>query len=263
MAADKSHFDDAEGYELFMGRWSRASGSLFLDWLGPPQGGCWLEVGCGSGAFTTLVDERCRPAQMIAVDPAPAQIEYALRLPVAQRAEFRVADAQDLPFSDATFDVVASAFVINFIPDRLQGVREMRRVTRAGGVVAGCVWDFAGDRGPNQPVRNAILEVGGEVRRQAGADETTLVALKSLFEQAGFDKVEAKAMDVSLDFPSAEEYFRAQTPRLHPMTRTIEALPEADRARLLDLVRAQLTAHAGGGVACSARANAIKARVLS
>ena len=41
-------FNDGDAYERFMGRWSRAAGRLFLDWLNPPPLARWLEVGCGS-----------------------------------------------------------------------------------------------------------------------------------------------------------------------------------------------------------------------
>jgi ubiquinone/menaquinone biosynthesis C-methylase UbiE len=64
---------------------------------------------------------------------------HARLQPVAQRAEFRLADAQNLPFPDGVFDIVASALVINFIPDRALALRHMRRVARSDGVVAGYV----------------------------------------------------------------------------------------------------------------------------
>src|ERR1035437_10386376 len=107
-------FNDANAYQAFMGRWSHAVGAAFLNWLAPPKGASWLDVGCGTGVFTELVLDTCSPAAVVAVDPAAAQIDYARKQSVAQRADFRVADAQALPFPDRTFDVVASALVINF-----------------------------------------------------------------------------------------------------------------------------------------------------
>ena len=181
MAGETSHFDDAAAYDRFMGRWSRGVGSVFLDWLAAPAGLRWLEVGCGSGAFTGLVLGACSPAKMNAIDPSKSQIDYASGQPMAKRVVFRISDAQNLPFPDATFDVVASALVINFIPDRARGVSEMRRVTRPGGVAAGYVWDFAGERGPSRPLRTGMLKVGADPGMQAGAEDTSLAALHALF----------------------------------------------------------------------------------
>jgi len=115
-------FDDSAAYERFMGRWSRAVGAIFLDWVAPPAGARWLDVGCGTGIFTELVLDACSPAAVFAVDPAEAQIDHACRQTVGQRANFRIADAQVLPFPNSTFDVVASALVINFIPDRVRAL---------------------------------------------------------------------------------------------------------------------------------------------
>ena len=261
MADNTAHFDDAAAYDLFMGRWSRGVGSVFLDWLAAPAGARWLEVGCGSGAFTAMVLDRCAPVMMDAIDPSKSQIDYVCRGPLAQRADFRMADAQALPFPDATFDVVASALVINFIPDRPRGLTEMRRVARRGGVVAGYVWDFAAELGPSRPLRAGMRGVGLEPRGQSGAEDTGLAALKSLFERAGFEAIETRAIDVSLDFPNFDQYWRAQTPPLHPNVKAMAALPEKDRAKLIDLARAELTTRPDGSITTSSRANAIKARV--
>jgi len=261
MAEAATHFDDGAAYERFMGRWSRAVGAVFLEWLAPPASMRWLDVGCGTGAFTELVLDRCEPSTMTAVDPAEGQIDYVCRKPMAQKAEFRVADAQSLPFPNAAFDIVASAFVINFIPDRPRAIEEMRRVACPGGVVAGCVWDFAGERGANWPLRFGMRKLDIEVRRPTGADETTLVALHSLFEYAGLAEIATGTFDASVDFPDFDDFWRSQTPSLHPITKMIAALPNTDRSRLIDWVRGELMTSPDGSVSYSARANAIKARV--
>ena len=82
-------FDDSAGYERFIGRWGRAAGAIFLEWVAPPADAVWLDVGCGTGLFTELVVETCAPRKMFAVDPAQAQI--ALCGPQGGRAagEFR------------------------------------------------------------------------------------------------------------------------------------------------------------------------------
>jgi len=123
-------FEDSAAYERFMGRWSRAVAPVFLDWLGARPRVSWLDVGCGTGILAETLLELCAPASVHAVDPMPAQLKAALRGPAAGRATFQVADARKLPFADASFDVVASALVINFIPERPPALAEMRRVAR-------------------------------------------------------------------------------------------------------------------------------------
>ena len=63
-----SQFQNANAYERYMSGWSRAAGTQFLDWLALPPGLRWLDVGCGSGAFTALLAERAAPP--VASEPA-------------------------------------------------------------------------------------------------------------------------------------------------------------------------------------------------
>ena len=184
MTQTTGYFEDGEAYQRFMGRWTRAVGTIFLDWVAPPEGARWLDVGCGTGVFTELVLDTRAPSAMHAVDPAGAQIEHARRQPVAQRAEFNVADAQNLAFPDKAFDIVASALVINFIPDRARAIAEMRRVARSGGIVAGYVWDFATERSPSAHMRVGLRQIGIEPPAVPGTAASSLDALDELFEQA-------------------------------------------------------------------------------
>src|SRR5215813_3131948 len=87
-------FADGKSYERLMGRWSRLAGEKFLNWLNASKNLKWLDVGCGNGAFTQLLIERCAPASIIGIDPSQGQIDYARTRPRTKDAEFRVADAQ-------------------------------------------------------------------------------------------------------------------------------------------------------------------------
>jgi SAM-dependent methyltransferase len=260
MAATTFTFDDGAAYELFMGRWCRAVGAVFLDWLAPPKGAHWLDVGCGTGIFTELVVDTCAPAAVVAVDPSAAQIGHARGRPVGQRADFSVADAQTLPFPDGAFEVITSALVMNFIPDRSQALAEMRRVARPAGVVAGYVWDFAAEGSPGSPIRLGMRKIGVEPPRTPGTEDSTLKALEALFERAEFEQIRTKTIDVKETFSDFDEFWRSQAPSFSPTTKMIAGLPESDRARLIESVRAALPAGPNGSIAYSARANAIKAR---
>ena len=119
------------------------------------------------------------PAAVFAIDAAAAQIEHAGRKPVARRANFQVGDARALPFPDATFDVDASALVINFIADRARALSEMRRVTRTHGAVAGYVWDFGEELSPSGPFRVGMREVVADLPALPGSEDSSLGALRS------------------------------------------------------------------------------------
>jgi 2-polyprenyl-3-methyl-5-hydroxy-6-metoxy-1,4-benzoquinol methylase len=68
MAAEQFRFDDGAAYERHMGTWSRLAGDVFLDWLAPQPGLRWVDVGCGNGAFSERIVERCAPAEVQGID---------------------------------------------------------------------------------------------------------------------------------------------------------------------------------------------------
>ena len=99
MAELQIRFDDGAAYERFMGVWSRFAGEIFLDWLAPRLGLRWIDIGCGNGAFTELVIERCAPVEVQGIDPSEGQLAFARARPAVRLAKFRQGDAMSLPFS--------------------------------------------------------------------------------------------------------------------------------------------------------------------
>ena len=128
MVTNQIRFDDGAAYERYMGKWSQLAGETFLDWLAPKPGLRWLDVGCGNGAFTEMLVERCAPASVDGIDPSEAQLAYARTRPASRVAQFRQGDAMALPFPDDTFDAAVMPLVIFFVPDPAKGVAEMARV---------------------------------------------------------------------------------------------------------------------------------------
>jgi ubiquinone/menaquinone biosynthesis C-methylase UbiE len=98
--SDAALFTDGAAYERRMGRWSRLVGEVFLDWLAAPPGLRWVDVGCGNGAFTEVLIARCKPAAVNAVDLSEGQLSYARTRPGTKLAQFRIGDAQALPYDD-------------------------------------------------------------------------------------------------------------------------------------------------------------------
>jgi ubiquinone/menaquinone biosynthesis C-methylase UbiE len=72
---------DGASYEQSMGIWSRLAGEIFLDWLAPPMGWRWIDIGCGNGAFTQLLVERCAPVEVQGIDPSEGQLAFARTRP--------------------------------------------------------------------------------------------------------------------------------------------------------------------------------------
>ena len=110
--------------------------------LGP--GDKVLDVGCGPGALTTELVARLGAASVSAVDPSePFVAAVRARHP---GIEIQLAAAEALPYDNGVFDAALAQLVVHLMADPAAGLREMVRVTRTDGVVAACVWDFAGGK---------------------------------------------------------------------------------------------------------------------
>ena len=132
----------AELYDRFVGRYSPGLARAMCSAAGVRPGLSALDVGCGSGALVVALAVILGEENVAGVDPSEPFVEAArAKVPGARLS---VAAAESLPFEDGAFDVTLSQLVVNFLSDPEGGLREMARVTRPGGVVAGCVWDYGG-----------------------------------------------------------------------------------------------------------------------
>ena len=130
----------AEVYDRFIGRYSPGLALAMREAAAVRPGQRALDVGCGSGALTAALADVLGAENVAAVDPSEPFVEASrARVPGAR---IEVGSAESLPFADGEFDATLSQLVVNFLPDPEQGLHEMSRVTRPGGVVAGCVWDY-------------------------------------------------------------------------------------------------------------------------
>jgi len=260
MTATQIRFDDGAGYERYMGNWSQRVGTVFLDWLAAPSGLKWVDVGCGNGAFTELIVERCAPTEVRAIDPSEDQLAFARSRPGARLAKFDSGDAMALPFAADTFDVAVMALVIFFVPDPRKGVAEMVRVVRPGGVVAAYAWDMLGGGFPLEPIRIEMRAMGLSPQNPPSIDASRIEAMRNLWRDAGLDAVETREITVQRTFDDFEDFWR--TGMLGPSIRpTIAAMSPADVDLLKARVRSRLPADAAGHITYGSRANAVKGRV--
>ncbi|HXC39618.1 MAG TPA: methyltransferase domain-containing protein [Burkholderiales bacterium] len=253
-------FDDGAAYERFMGAWSRLVGDVFIDWLSPAKGQRWVDVGCGNGAFTEAIIERCAPSAISGVDPSQGQLDFARARPGTRMARFDQGDAMALPYADRSFDVAVMALVIFFVPDPARGVAEMGRVVRPGGMVAAYAWDMPGGGFPMRALQEELLAMGIEAPRPPSFDASRIDAMESLWKGAGLSAVATRQIRVQRTFSDFEELWN--TSQLSPSTGPrLRAMPDRDRTVLKERLRGRFTPGAGGSITVNAHANAVRGEV--
>jgi len=253
-------FDDGVAYERYMGKWSQLAGGAFLDWLAPTSGLRWLDVGCGNGAFTEMIVERCAPALVEGIDPSEGQLAYARTRPALRAATFRQGDAMALPFADDTFDAAVMPLVIFFVPDPAKGVAEMARVVRPGGIVTAYGWDMLDGGFPYAALQAELRGMGVAVPAPPNPGASAVDALRDLWAGARLDAVETQAITVHRTFADFDDYWTTihGGPSVGPQ---LAAMVPESLSRLKARMRALLPPDTTGGITYSARANAVKGRV--
>lgn len=260
MTGNQIRFDDGTAYERYMGKWSQLAGETFLDWLAPKPGLRWLDVGCGNGAFTELLVERCAPVSVQGIDPSEGQLAYARTRPASRVAQFHQGDAMALPFPDNTFDVAVMPLVIFFVPEPAKGVAEMARVVRPGGIVTAYGWDMLGGGFPYEALLSELRGLGIAVPEPPNPGAASSNTLRELWTDAGLEAVTTREIVVQRTFADFDDYWTTifGAPSVGSK---LAAMAAEDLARLKDILRARLHADTSGRIAYSARANAVKGHV--
>ena len=257
---DTIRFTDGAAYERYMGIWSRLAGEAFLDWVAPKPGLRWLDVGCGNGAFTELILQRCAPALVEGIDPSEEQLAFARTRFEPTVATFRIGDAQALPFEAEAFDAAVMPLVIFFVPDPPKGVAEMARVVRSGGEVSAYAWDMPGGGFPYATVQAEMRAMGLSPPMTPNPDVSSLDALRGLWTDAGLKEVATREITVQRTYSGFEDYWETVCggPSLGARLKTMTV---EEKQVLQERMRALLPADAAGRITLSARANAVKGRV--
>lgn len=92
-----------------------------------------LELACGTGRVTRHLVNAVPYAAITATDINPDMLSYAQSQLDYPQIQWQLADAQELPFVDESFDVVCCQFGVMFFPDKVQSLREVNRVLQPGG----------------------------------------------------------------------------------------------------------------------------------
>ena len=252
----------ADAYERFVGRYSGALATALVEFAHVEPGMRALDVGCGTGALAEVLAGRLGPENVSAADPSEPFAEACrARVP---GVEVVVAPAEALPFDDGTFDAALSQLVVNFMADAEQGVRQMARVTRPGGIVAACVWDYAGEMTLLRAFWDAAVELDPE--RAAAADEGATMRwsgegeLADLWRTVGLAEVRFAPLVVRAGYADFEDLWWPLPTGVGPAGAFTKSLDEERRGALRELFRRRLGV-GDGPFELSARAWAVAGRV--
>jgi SAM-dependent methyltransferase len=228
----------------------------FADFAAVAAGHRVLDVGCGPGALTGELVRRLGPAAVSAVDPSETFVAAAQERHPG--VSVRRAAAEQLPFEGQEFDAALAQLVVHFMTDPVVGLGEMARVTREHGVVAACVWDHAGGRGPLSLFWEAARELDPDVEDEsqlAGAREGHLA---QLFQAAGLREIEESVLSVHVEHRSFEDWWEPFTLGVGPAGAYAAGLGAKRQSSLRELCREMLPA---APFALSARAWAARGLV--
>lgn len=247
-----------DSYEPYIGRWSRLVAPRFLKWLAVPPRRRWLDVGCGTGALTTAVLDRCAPSEVIAVDPSKGYIDWASEHVDDPRLRFKVADATHLPLNVA--DVVVSGLVLNFVPDPAAALDAMGAAAPTG-VIAAYVWDYAGRMELIRHFWDAAVALAPAA---AAFDEGTRFPichpdqLTRLWRDAGLEEVAVCGIEVPAVFPDFDDYWTPFLGSQGPAPSYAMSLDENHRNELRERIQARLPIEVDGSINLVVRAWAVR-----
>jgi len=194
-----------------MGRWSRRLAPLFLNFAGGAAGLQVLDVGCGTGSLTSCLLAEPGIKSVMATDISNIYLRTARTSLVDPRLTFRCDDASALPDADHSYDMSLSLLVLHNMLDPENAVREMRRVTRAGGTVAAAVWDVWG----GLPDVRMFLDTAAMFDAAGAAMRTRFLSvpltrggeLAQLWRDTGLVAVEQAPLSVRCDYANFDDYW--------------------------------------------------------
>jgi SAM-dependent methyltransferase len=243
-------------YDRFMGRYSRELAPAFGDFARVESGQRVIDVGCGSGVLTEELARRVGADHVAGADPSPLLDACAERVP---GADLKRAGAEDLPWPDDSFDAALAQLVVHFMSDPEAGVAEMARVTRAGGVVGACTWDFSG----GMKLLGTFWESARALDPGAAESETSAfdeARLDALWRGAGLGGVEVDVLVVSRRYEDFDELWDTFLLGVGPAGQHLVSQPPERQSA----IRAEYFTRLGepvGSFELDARAWAVRGRV--
>jgi SAM-dependent methyltransferase len=196
-----------------------------------------LDVAAGNGNFTLAAARRW--AEVTSSDYVPALLARGKERAAADRltVTYREADAEDLPFAEAAFDVVASTFGVMFTPNQDKAAAEMLRVCRSGGKIGLANWT------PESFIGALFKVIGGYMPPPAGVKSPALWGTRARLDEmfgAGAKEIAVTQKSFAFRYRSPEHWLDIFRTYYGPLHKTFGALDGEKQAALerdvLDLI---------------------------
>jgi SAM-dependent methyltransferase len=266
MAGVRDRWSTGASYEDFMGRWSRRLAPRFVSWLGIARGEHWLDVGCGTGSLTRAICTDADPASVVGCDPAGSFLEFAREQGGASRASFVQGGIGSLPRRPGGYGSVTSMLALNFFPDSQAAVSEMRSVAAAHATLSACVWDYGEGMELLRRFWDAAAAVDPAARALDEGNRFPLCrsdALTALFRGSGLADVRCEPIEIPTPFANFDDYWRPMLGGTGPAPSYVASLDPERRALLARKLAETLPREAGGTIALTARAWAVRGTVTA
>ena len=263
MKIGQDPWDSGDPYELFMGRWSRIIAPEFVRWLSIPTDRSWLDIGCGTGSLSKTILALASPARVLALDQSPRFIAHSRRMIDDPRVHFEVGTASKISAPTASFDVIVSGLVLNFVPDPFQAVNEMRRVALRDGMVAAYVWDYAQGMEMLRYFWDAAIALNPNARELDEGLRFPIChpeRLEQLFMKAGLGEVEIRAIEKKTVFKDFDDFWLPFLGRQGPAPGYVASLGAEGRVNLENALRERLPISNDGSIELRAQAWAVRGR---
>lgn len=257
---------DGNGYEAQMGRWSRRLAPLLVHFSAISIAGHVLDAGCGTGSLAFALASNPRIGCVTGVDIASEYIAHASMNRADPCVRFEIGDVTQLRFEDAFFDHTLSSLVLQFVPEPDRAIREMRRVTRSGGIVAAATWDTRGGVVVQRMFFDtaAVIDTNGARHRAVACarEMSRKDGLVTAWRNAGLVNVEADSLTIRMDFESFLDFWSSIDGRNGPYAAYLATLADDTKRTLRRLVEAAyLDGEPNGPRSYAATAWAVKGHV--
>jgi trans-aconitate methyltransferase len=202
-------WNDSNGYELYVGRWSKLISADFVEWLSPQPNLKWLEIGCGTGALTNEIVSKGAPSYLLAIDRSEAYIEKARENIRFSNVSFLNTELSTLRLTDE-FDHITSGLVLNFIPQIEQLLLSTMNNLKRGGQISAFVWDYAGHYQPMRHFWDAAKDIFDDAHKfDAGTTFSicTRENLVRLFERLNVSRIRFSNIERIATFRNFEDYW--------------------------------------------------------